>query len=338
MVGPFAFDDLPVLLSPVESRDPEPFNRLHAWLSAAGEGRWESFVRVARVLGAAPDLSAARQLFRRFVLLGHLEPDGRDWSLAPPVIVRTAACSRTVFWCGSRGAALQKALPAALKQEESEPQPDGFGPSRWTIHLAEGSPGTELPVCTSPPTWATPVSGGAVAERLTALLPNISEWKESLVPDEWTIPPDAIELWDLQAGRFQTWAGTLASGPAGMYRLTYGEAPRTYQTTIFFDPQAAADRRMLQGDWHGLRFLALHHSGKYLKAPWKDESGGLLAVPYRQRWPLMYERVLVLASGFLPCRHPENGFLYYQGIPETLAKNIAGHLGVEVVTAAQVEV
>jgi hypothetical protein len=63
---------------------------------------------------------------------------------------------------------------------------------------------------------------------------------------------------------------------------------------------------------------------------WQGEDGGTLAISHRQRWPLLYERALVLASGFLPSRHPENGLLYYRNIPLTLARSVAEQLGVQV--------
>ena len=114
--------------------------------------------------------------------------------------------------------------------------------------------------------------------------------------------------------------------------------PGLFQLTVFFDAGAESGRRLLRGEWYGLRFLALRRSGKYLKAMWRDEDGGLLAVPYRQRWPLLYERALVLSTGLLPRRHPENGLLYYQGIPLALATSIAEPLGVQVETCCAVAV
>ena len=65
---------------------------------------------------------------------------------------------------------------------------------------------------------------------------------------------------------------------------------------------------------------------------WSDDDGGTLAIPERHRWPLLYERALVLASGFLPYNQPQNRLLYYRGIPLTLAQHVADQLGVEVET------
>jgi hypothetical protein len=114
--------------------------------------------------------------------------------------------------------------------------------------------------------------------------------------------------------------------------LTYGEAPSVYHLTIFLDADGGSGHQLLRGEWYGLRFLSLHRNDKYRKAMWSGDDGGSLAIPDRQRWPLLYERALVLASGFLPYRHPTKRLLYYRDIPLTLAQNIADQLGVEVET------
>jgi hypothetical protein len=46
------------------------------------------------------------------------------------------------------------------------------------------------------------------------------------------------------------------------------------------------------------------------------------------RWPALYERALVLASGLLPSQSA-NGLLHYSGIPLELAHALAKRLGVE---------
>jgi hypothetical protein len=230
-------------------------------------------------------------------------------------------------------------LPGNWQKETLAAQLDRFGPSRWAFRIPRGGSISGLPAC-SEATWEAPSWEGAAAERLAALLPDIKEWAKTLGLVEGLTPPDVVEQWNLSSAQFdeqpafRIGAGGRCSGPAGLYRLTYGEAPRAYQLTVFFDPGAPAGRQVLRGEWYGLRFLALRHTGKYVKAMWREENGGILAVPYRQRWPLLYERALVLASGFLPYRNPENGLLYYYGVPRTLAEEVAEHLGVEVEMAS----
>ena len=119
LAGAFTYYDSsqPAAHSTVDST---PFDRFLLWLSAVGEGRWESFLRVARILGVADDAPNARRLFRRLVLLGHLDssPDGRAWSIAPPVIVQSAALPQSAFWCGCRSGPLLRSLPASWQADD----------------------------------------------------------------------------------------------------------------------------------------------------------------------------------------------------------------------------
>ena len=340
LAGAFTYYDSAAQPSVHSTADPAPFDRFLQWLSAAGEGRWESFLRVARILGVAAEAPNARRLFRRLVLLGHLDssPDGRSWSIAPPVIVQSAAQPQSGFWCGCRSGPLLRSLPASWQASDPVPQPDGFGPAKRPIVLPSEMDNLWLSPSTEPPTWQIPSWGGLVAERLAALLPNIDEWAKTLQSVATLTPPDAVEQWDLASASFRNAPGFRIDstgrchGTTGLYRLAYGEAPSAYHLTVFLDSAAASGRQLFRGEWYGLRFLALHRSNKYRKAMWADENGGSLAIPERHRWPLLYERALVLASGFLPYSHPQNRLLYYRGVPLTLAKNVAEQLGVQVET------
>lgn len=340
LAGAFAYYDSAAQRSAHSRVDSTPFDRFLQWLSAAGEGRWESFLRVARILGVATDAPTARRLFRRLVLLGHLDssPDGRAWSIAPPVVVQSAAQPQSAFWCGCRSKPLLRSLPVTWQASDPVPQPDGFGPAKQPIVLPSEVDDQWLPPSTEPPTWQTPSWGGPVAERLAALLPQIDEWAKSLQPVATLTPPDAVGQWDLESDSFQNAPcfridpTGRCHGTTGLYRLAYGEVPSVYHMTVFFDAASPPGHQLLRGEWYGLRFLALHRNNKYRKAMWTAEDGGSLAIPERQRWPLLYERALVLASGLLPYRHPSKRLLYYRGVPLTLAQSVADQLGVEVTT------
>jgi len=315
--------------------DSTPFDRFLQWLSAAGEGRWESFLRVARILGVAADAPNARRLFRRLVLLGHVDssPDGRSWSIAPPVIVQSAAQPQSAFWCGCRSPALLNSLPSSWQAADPVTQPDGFSPAKLPIVLPSEGDDQRLPSSTEPPTWQCPSWGGPVAERLAALLPNLDEWAKTLQTVATLTPPDAAERWDLASASFQNEPGFRIDptgrchGATGLYRLAYGEAPSVFHLTVFLDSSLPPGHQLFRGEWYGLRFLALARSGKYRKSKWTDEGGGTLVIPKRHRWPLLYERSLVLASGFLPECRSDNRFLCYRGVPLTLAQTVADQLG-----------
>lgn len=339
LAGAFTYYD-PTQPTAHSTVDSTPFDRFLQWLSAAGEGRWESFVRVARILGVSADAANARRLFRRLVLLGHLDssPDGRAWSIAPPVVVQSVAQPRSAFWCGCRSEPLLRSLPASWQVSDPTPQMDGFGPSKRPIVIPSEVDHQWLSASTEPPTWQTPSWGGPVAERLAALLPLIDEWAKTLQPVATLTPPDAVEQWNLASASFvksqdfRIDATGRCHGATGVYRLAYGEAPNAYHLTVFLDSAAPPGDQLLRGEWYGLRFLALHRNNKYRKAMWSGEEDGTLAIPERHRWPLLYERALVLASGFLPHGNAQNRLLYYRGVPLTLAQTVAGLLGVEVET------
>ena len=339
LAGAFTYYD-PTQPAAHSTVDSTPFDRFLQWLSAAGEGRWESFLRVARILGVAADAPNARRLFRRLVLLGHLEssPDGRAWSIAPPVVVRSAAQLQSAFWCGCRSGSLLQSLPTLWQVSDPVPQPDGFGPAMRPIVLPTERGDQWLSASTEPPTWHTPSWGGPVAERLAALLPHIDEWVKTLQPIATLTPPDAVEQWDLASASFLNAPGFRIDptgrchGTTGLYRLAFGEAPSVYHLTVFLDSTSPPGRQLLRGEWYGLRFLALHRCGKYLKAVWSDADDGTLAILVRQRWPLLYERALVLASGLLPDNTTNGRYLYYRGVPLALAQSVADQLGVKVET------
>jgi hypothetical protein len=114
-------------------------------------------------------------------------------------------------------------------------------------------------------------------------------------------------------------------GPTGMYRLSRDAQARS-PVTAFFD----AERQIIvRGDWYGLRFLADRAGGEQARATWDRCQ---LLVPAEGRWPLLYEQILVQASGLLPGRSP--AWLCYHGIPQELAECLCGKLDVELEVAA----
>ena len=109
-----------------------------------------------------------------------------------------------------------------------------------------------------------------------------------------------------------------------MYRISL-EGDRTSRTmTLFFDEPA---QRWIRGDWYGLRFLSLE-AGQACVEVVHDSGASELLIPASQRWPLLYERALTLASGMLPGRAANPDWLSYPRIPLDLAKVLCGKLNV----------
>lgn len=115
-------------------------------------------------------------------------------------------------------------------------------------------------------------------------------------------------------------------GKSGLYRITRGNDRRQTQLTFYFD---AERQQLVRGDWYGLRFLAMLKEGKPADALWQRANGsGVLILANRRRWPMLYERTLVLASGLLPEHTPRTDLLQYHEIPLTAAKALTSRLGV----------
>jgi len=104
---------------------------------------------------------------------------------------------------------------------------------------------------------------------------------------------------------------------------------------LYFDQPR---QRWLKGDWYGLRFLAHHAAGvdfevvreKTQALPTSFSSADELLIPADERWPLLYERALVLATGLLPGQAENPKWLRYQGVSAELSRTLAGKLNVSI--------
>jgi hypothetical protein len=298
-----------------DPRSSTRFAQLLSWLSATGSGGWDCFVRACQVLGLE-DTVTARLALRRLRLLGHIEvsQDGRKWSVAPTAIVEQATDSSVMFLAGQR---IPKLLRLLRNSEiiAERAQPSFSGPPR--IQLLD-----YVEFCS---TFATV---GQVSLQIGELLPDLERWK-NLLPeiDRLSAASYSVEKWDgeryvacsfIDRGSHQS--------PAGMYRLSRnGLGAR--QFVAFFDP---ARQRWLQSDWHDLRFLALHADPDNLVEVVYDSQAHKLLIPQQQRWPLLYEKALVLATGLLPSHAVNPRWLEYSGVPPALCETLAAKLNVPV--------
>ncbi len=132
-----------------------------------------------------------------------------------------------------------------------------------------------------------------------------------------------ISNFELEQWRGQTYVKTRFNQQTGLYRLSPHEAnPRLLPQTLFFD---AATDRWYSGPWYDLRYLAQRTAGVPCRVQYH---AGLqrLAIPANYRWPDLYERALVLASGLLPLRSLDNGWYCFSDIPPELAQTLAHKL------------
>jgi hypothetical protein len=315
----------PLRLAPhVNGEQQQRYLHLLFWLSAAGHGSWDTFVRVSGQLGASKDNDAARRLMRRLILLGHLEsnPNGSAWSAAPAALVQLAADPTRAFWCGQRGEPTRRRLGEVWPIATSEPQPGDDGPPRWLVTVGKvRDPAVILKARALPISWE-----GAAAERWISQMPNLDGWRASLFRVQRLTAPESAQRWHAGAYRgepaFRVVEGR-PQGPAGLYRLSYGEDGSSFQLTGFLDAHRG---ELLRGDWYGLRFLAARQLGQSCPARWLLHNGrSVLLLPRSCRWPLLYERALVLTSGLLPIQDGDR--LCYLDVPRDIASTLAKLLG-----------
>ncbi len=297
------------------------YDELIFWLSAMGEGSWDSFVNVCRTLQLISNTKQASYIFRRLVLLGYVErsENGSRWCVCPPTIVHKPIDSDYVYLCGQRVPSLLEDF-SSLTIVES-PQPEVNGPPRIEIRsdittLCE-SIGKKKHFCLQ--------DAGVASLKLAEVLPHLRDWISSL-PHLVRLNTSNYEIkrWD---GEKYLTCTTLYErngyyyGDSGLYRLTKECDASILE--LYFD---ANQQRWLKGDWYGLNFIASLAAGVDSKVIINTDAC-TLAIRTKSRWPFIYERALVLASGLLPNARTEPGWLIYQGVSIELAQILTDKLG-----------
>ncbi|MCA1567588.1 MAG: hypothetical protein LC803_18455 [Acidobacteria bacterium] len=298
------------------------YDELVFWLSATGEGSWDSFVNVCRVLQLISDVKQASHIFRRLVLLGYAErsEDGSRWCVCPPTIVQNATDSDSVYLCGQRVPSLLAELSTFAIVES--PQPEMGGPSRIGVRCDT----TTLCEDIRQKKNFHFLDAGVASMKLAEVLPHLNGWVSSLSHiDRLNTANYEIKKWD---GKKYVTCTSLYErngyyyGDSGLYRLTNDRDASKYSLDLYFD---AYQQRWLKGDWYGLRFMAN-------RAAWVESKALInmhactLTIKSRSRWPLIYERALILASGLLPSARTKPGWLIYQGISVELARILTDKL------------
>lgn len=308
-----------------ETQDPhleKKHNQLLYWLSATAEGTWEAFVRTCMTLGLASDSKQARRILRRLMLLSHIEcsKDGSEWTISPTALVLCPAKSGVGFLCGQRTPKLIKILEGSWTLTEC-PQPDFQGPSQ--IELT-GEPVTQE-VLEMPSAIVVHVAGTA-SSRLAELLPDLEGWKDTLTSiDMLNTTNCSVERWE---GRQYVTCpdfyqrGDDYFGASGLYRLT--REANAYRMVLYFD---SSRQKWLKGDWYGLRFLVYKDAGQDCEAVYRVRTSELM-IPADERWPMLYERALVLATGQLPSPADNKSWLRYEGVSSEMAQTLTSKLNV----------
>lgn len=314
-------------LSDFDEARPDPaavaaYSKLMMWCSASGQGHLQQMRAASEALGI--DLAkegGAWGVLRRMVLLGHLEyepcKDSR-WCFLPPVLIEPDIETGFRILAGQRTPGLLTELDQNFELEEA---PQRGGPSAVAVYSGDQA------VCLA--SGQELIQVGCASRRLAQELPPLDTWIAMLPTwPETDFRRFETKVYDDCAGSFL--AISSFSGPPGpgMYRFSCRIPPT--EILAFRDKHQA---RWIGGDFYGLRFIARHRSGR-VKA-WYDPSQERLLVPVQDRWPMPYERALVLASGLLP--HALSGpggvkLLAYVGVTHSLASTLATKLSLDMET------
>ncbi len=294
------------------------YEQLLYWLSALGSGTWESFKKACDAL----ELEEPKRILRRFRLLGHIESslDGLRWSTAPTALVevRSESDSQEFILCGQRSKHLfeklqQYATVKVSNQLMGDAPPDvhlqldSLEKLDYTVEQVRNQFGITI------------INAGNASLKLATVLPNLTTWKQGLRRLQGIVP----SLYEWKCFDGNDFVECSFCGITGMYQMFPTEESARPRLTLFYDSETNTWR---QGDWYGLRFLALQHSGfeciaRYDRASWR------LAIPVSQRWPEIYERALVLASGQLPTY--QNSWLVYENVPMEVISLLTDKLNVK---------
>lgn len=307
---PFDLSDLEIFLEQQGSKSPLSVNRLLYWLSAVGMGGWPTFKKVCDLLTTESVGLDARHIFRRLRLLGHVEyaaRNGSRWSVCPPALVQTSQ-PEIYFLAGQRTPRLLSSL-ANVAEVEEQPQPTGEAPDLVEIRFASTEAARQaISSGQFGLRWA-----GCVSMRLAQVLPDLAGYQASLSP----VSGFALSNFKLEQWQGQAYVETHFEQQTGLYRLTpHDDNVRLSPQSLFFD---AVTNQWRTGAWYDLRYLAQQAAGESCRVQY-HRGQQRLAIPANYRWPDLYERALVLASGLLPLPSPDSHWFYFSDISPDLTQ------------------
>jgi hypothetical protein len=296
----------------------QQYDRLLTWLSATGQGSWQVFQHAWQSLEIA---DRPQHVLRRLRLLGHIETsvDRKRWTIAPSVVFPITSGERVGRWvlCGQRNTRLLQHFHQRVNVEII-PQPQGDGPATVYLDITSADDLATLLGTAGQTVYQVEQAGLTLAR----MLPSLDGWKQSLESLQGIRPHD----FTLKRFTGNFFDEVHFSGESGLYELwplqvrVSGLSGARPNYTLYYD---ATEDRWLRADWYGLRFLARYDAGQQCPVRFSSDRNQL-AVPADWRWPEVYERALVLASGRLPLR--KNGWLIYEHVGAELVDELRDKL------------
>lgn len=296
------------------------YDKLLFWLSSVGSGTWQLFKNACKTLRLDDSGAEARRILRRLRLLGHIDisQDGLNWSVCPPslVVIKHLPIQEYVL-AGQRNIQLlETAKRLSSVQLSFVEQPGGLAPQAVHLHISSENVVEQLQEGIA--SRSQIIDAGMAASKLAEALPSLEGWIECLP----SVGKFAIALYDVEMFVDGSFIPSTFQGKSGMYRLLLQRANDRVNQTLFYHQ---GSNKWVQGDWYGLRFLALRQAGETCRAVYHSATHRL-ALPVSQRWPEIYERALVLSSGQLP--EGNNSWLFFDNVSRDLALQLTAKLAV----------
>ena len=301
-----------------EELSSENFDKLLWWASARGGGSYEAFEQACRELDLLGDYVTPWSILMKLVLLGHAEitrdTKGFAWSIVPTTAVKKDATKDNYFLVGKQTPKLLLNLEQSSLMKIDKNSNSGFEPI--LLKLSEDGSLASHQI--------NKIENAAIIRA--KYLPNIKDWIKNLEIDPF-ISTRAVVIetdFSLYDGKkFKPYQKD-KERVLGFYRI---EKREKYIKHRFFD-----GGYWLAGSYADLRFLDYHYKLKSIKKVLYDNHKKLLLVEERFKWPLMYERAIVLASGKLPKRSLRNNasYLIYENISKELLQMLSEKLEIKV--------
>jgi hypothetical protein len=296
------------------------YQQLLYWLSSVGYGSLDLFKKTCSILG----LDEPKQVLRRLKLLGHLETsiDGKKWSIAPTALVKVQSLDgiSEYILCGQQN---EKLIEKLAKLADIKTLNQFNAPSCIRLKLINITNIETIIDKIKNEIGISINNSDNVAQKLAEILPSLVQWKSNLKPLQGIVQ----SLYDWKCFQNGDFVECPLPEKTGMYQMWDRESKNAPRHTLFYEQDIDTWR---QGDWYGLRFIALYYCQHDLIANYNPETLQL-AIPHCQRWPELYERALVLASGLLPKYHKtdqQNRWLIYENISLDLAHQLTQKLNV----------
>lgn len=281
------------------------------WLSALGSGTWESFKKTCEILG----LAEPKRILRRLKLLNHLSTSGNGskWQVNPPSLIHTGTSSetgdRTFLLYGQRSHKfLQKLKTLGSLKVNQQPR----GEALQRIELILPSQIRDEILIQRMQTY-----GYSINFTHPPSILSLNDWQNSLTRIEGL-------TFDFDLKRFDgtNFIDCTFQEETGFYQFWTRDSSPQLRYSFFYDQKTGS---WLQGDWYGLRFLAILSIGQNVEVHYNPEAKKL-EVPITQRFPELYESYLVMALGLLPTY--DSHLLIYERISLQLATELTIKLNI----------